>query len=296
MTTDNLAARSGGGGNQGRTILLVGLALGVITAVVIALALRDNGGDTGTRIVPATRLAVVARADIPARTRLTREQLEVKTYDIGAIDSDAFSSVNQVLNRVTATDIKAGAAIVPALVSTTAGEGLSFTVEEGKRAISIGVSEVVIAGGNLTPGSRVDVLAAVDVGVGGAIKAGDVTAFVAQLTGVQPRSPVIAPEGSRLTFTIVQDVRVLAVAQTLPPEAVAPSGSQPQQQQTQFTDTANTKAAAPNPGAGTVTVEVTPQQAQVMVTADLTATLRLAVRAFGDSAASETNPIIIQLR
>jgi pilus assembly protein CpaB len=294
MTTETAGARPGG--NPSRTILFIGLALGVITAILIAIILSGGDDDGGSpRVVPATRLAVVARADIPARTRLTREHLEVKTYNIGDVDSDAFTSVNQALNRVTSTEIKAGNPIVPALVSSTAGEGLTFAVEEGKRAISISVSEVVIAGGNLAPGNRVDVIANVDVGAGGAIRAGDVSSFLAQFTGVN-RGPVNAPDGSRLTFTVVQDVRVLAVAQTLPPEVKAPASGQQGQQSTSFTDTANVQSTTANPGAGTVTVEVTPQQAQVMVTADLTATLRLAVRAFGDSQQVETTPIIIQLR
>ena len=294
MTSENTGARPAGGGGSNRTVLLVGLALGVITAILLAVILSgdDGGGDASTaRDVPTTRIAVVAKQDIPAHTRLTREVLDVKTFDISEVDSDAFTSVSQILNRVTATDVKAGAPIVPALVSATVGEGLTFAVSEGMRAISVSVSEVVIAGGNLAPGNRVDILGVVDVGAGGTIPAGDVSSFISQLTGIPGTGPVNAPEGSRLTFTLLQNVRVLAVAQTLPPETKAPSSGTNQDTKT-FADTA---AAAPNPKAGTVTLEVTPQQAQIMATADLTATLRLAVRAFGDASPAQTNYIIIRV-
>jgi pilus assembly protein CpaB len=297
MTSENTAARPAGGGGSNRQVLLVGLALGVVTALLIAVVLTrgDDGGggdQTTTRTGPTTRVAVVAKQDIPANTRLTRELLEVKTFNISEVDSDAFTSVSQVLNRVTATDVKAGSAVVPALVSTTVGEGLTFAVSPGMRAISVSVSEVVIAGGNLSAGNRVDILGVVDVGAGRTIPAGDVSAFISQMTGVPATGPVNVPEGSRLTFTLLQDVRVLAVAQTLPPDTKAPASSTTQDDKT-FADTA--KAAAPNPKAGTVTLEVTPQQAQIMVTADLTATLRLAVRAFGDPTPGQTAPIIIRI-
>jgi hypothetical protein len=51
--------------------------------------------------------------------------------------------------------------------SATAGEGLNFTLRPGMRAVSISVSEVVIAGGNLAPDNHVDVIGVFRIAQGG---------------------------------------------------------------------------------------------------------------------------------
>jgi pilus assembly protein CpaB len=283
-------ARQGqqGSENRGRMVLFLGLALGAIAAVLVAIVL--TGGDDAepvTRTVVATRLAVAAKADIPARTRLTRDMLEVQTYNVGDIDPEAFTAISQLQNRVTATDIAAGEVIVPTAVSATTGEGITFSVSEGMRAVSISVNEVAIAGGNLAPDDRVDIIGFFNVAQGG-----DVSSIIEEFTGEQPLQPLVAPENATLTFTILQNIRVLAVAQDLTPEAAEPSG-----------DTAETGAIAENvernkanPRAATITLELTPQQAQSMATADLLGTLRLSLRAFGDDEEVDVTPMILLLK
>ena len=277
------------GDNRGRTILFLGLVLGAVAAVLVALAL-SGGDDTPVETVqvPATRLGVAAVADIPARTRLTADMLEVQTYNVGDVDPEAFTAVSQVLNRVTARDIVAGEVISPGAVSSTTGQGLPFTVADGMRAVSITVSEVVIAGGNLSPGDKVDIIAYVDVPPGA-----DVGGIVESFTGSRPLEPLsVDTEGTSLAFTILQNVHILAVAQNLTAEAAEPTG-----------DTQNigaiaereTERSQANPGAGTITLEVTPDQAQKMATANIRATLRLALRPFGDEEQVDVMPFLVTL-
>ncbi len=275
---EEVAARARGEGFN-RLSLLLGLGLGAVAAVLIAVVLTRAGNDKSERTVPATRLAVVAAQDIPAHSRLTAAMLKVQSYKIEDVDADAFTTVGQLTNRVTGSAVAAGQVILPAMVSTTAGEGLTFTVSPSMRAISIGVREVVTAGGNVTPGNFVDI-----VGVFGVSKAGDISPLLAQLTG-EPVGPLFAPEGSTVTFTLLQNVRVLAVAQNLPNEPKASATAQ-----------GGTNLAAkvnPNPGAATVTLEVTPQQAQILAVADLHGTLRLSLRPFGEAGRAPVNPIIV---
>jgi len=288
MATEELGARPAGGGGS-RAILFIGLALGAIAAVLIAVILSSSdddagGGTANTLGVPSTRLAVAAVDPIPARTRLTRDMLEVRTYQVGDVDADAFTSVTQVLNRVTAVDIAAGEVIVPTTVSVTAGEGLSFSVSAGMRAISINVNEVVIAGGNLSPGNFVDIIGLFEIAEGG-----DVSSVIEQFTGQPFQQGLIVPNDANLTFTILQNIKVLAVAQDLPPEAAAPSGDDADDR------AAFLKSSEANPRAGTVTLELTPQQAQVMATADQLGTLRLSLRPFGDEEEADVIPIIVVL-
>jgi pilus assembly protein CpaB len=238
--------------------------------------------------VPATRIAVAAVGDIPARTRLTPDMVEVQTYSLADVDPEAFTAISQLTNRVTAVEIKAGEVIVPAAVSTSTGEGLNFTVSDGMRAVSIGVSEVVIAGGNLSPDDRVDVIGFFEVAPGG-----DVSSIIEAFTGEPQLQPLVAPEDATLTFTILQNVRILAVAQDLSLEASEPSGATNEFGAIAERETESNRA---NPKAATVTLEVTPQQAQAMATADLLGTLRLSLRPFGDDEEVEVNPIILLLK
>jgi pilus assembly protein CpaB len=273
--------------NRGRLVLFIGLALGVVAAILVALALSNDDGPPQTVQVPATRVAVSAVADIPARTRLTRDMLQVQTYNVADVDPDAFTAVSQVLNRVTATDITAGEVIIPSFVSTSTGEGLTFSVTEGMRAVSISVNEVVTAGGNISPGDRVDILGFFQLGEGS-----DVASIVEVFTG-QPVQQTfeVTPEAT-LTFTLLQHVRILAVAQDLPPDVAEPSSDA---EEAGAIAERETEANQANPRASTVTLEVTPQQAQALATADLLGTLRLSLRPFGEDDVAEVIPIVVLL-
>jgi pilus assembly protein CpaB len=222
MTTEDLAGRPASR-SSGRAILFIGLALGIVTAVLLAVILSgdDDGGSDSQSSAPATRIAVIASEDIPARTRLTRDMLEVKTFNVSDIDPEAFSAVSQITNRVTSQELVAGQVVVPELVSVTTGEGLTFALEEGMRAISIGVSEVVIAGGNLAPGNYVDIIGIFDLTADS-----DPSSIVEVFTGEPFNAPVFVPEESTLTFTILQNVKVLAVAQKLTPETSDPGADE----------------------------------------------------------------------
>jgi len=278
MAAEELTARARGEGFN-RLSLLLGLGLGAVAAVLIAVILTNAADDKTERTVPATRVAVVAAQDIQVNTRLTANMLKVSSFKIEDVDADAFTTASQLTNRVTASAVVAGQVILPSMVSTTAGVGLTFTLSPGMRAMSIGVKEVVTAGGNVTPGNFVDI-----VGVFQVSKAGDAAPLIAQLTG-EPVGPLFAPEGSTVTFTLLQNVRVLAVAQNLPNEPKASTSSDGGTTAAPTEDT--------NPKASTVTLEVTPQQAQILAVADLHGTLRLSLRPFGEEGRAPVNPIIV---
>jgi pilus assembly protein CpaB len=291
--SEEFARQGQGTANRGRTILFIGLALGAVAAVLVALVL--SGDDETPAVqpsVPSTRLAVSAVGDIPARTRLTRDMLEVQTYNTTDIDPEAFTAVSQVLNRVTARDITGGEVIVPSAVSSTTGQGLPFSLGEGMRAISITVSEVVITGGNISPDDRVDIIGYIGVSVGA-----DVPGIVEAFTGERPAENLtVTEEGTTLAFTLLQNVRILAVAQNLTDEANRPSGNTTEVGAIAEREVEpDTEADRPNPGAATITLEVTPEQAQIMATANIRATLRLALRPFGDDEEVDVQPFLLTL-
>ena len=97
-------------------------------------------------------------------------------------------------------------------------------------------------------------------------------------------TPVVAGGTSTLTVTLLQDVRVLAVAQSLPGEAVPSADSKP--------ELGAAIRGEADPKAATVTLEITPQQAQLLAMADQLGTLRLALRPFGEEGRVPVVPFV----
>jgi pilus assembly protein CpaB len=255
-----------------RFVLIAGVVCGLIAAILVFVIVAQSGGsDDGSRSV------VVAKQDIPAQSRLIADVLDVKTLSADEVEPEAFTARSQVVNRITGQAITAGDQILPTMVSDRAGESLAFTIGAGKRAISIEVQESVTAGGNVQPGDQVDV-----VGIFALDKDADVSALLAVVA--PGGDAVVTPLGTdrNLTVTLLQDVKVLAVGQSLAKseEETTTRATQPE------TDSEG------RPKAKSVTLEVTPQQAQLLALADEYAVVRLAVRAFGDQGPVGIAPMI----
>jgi pilus assembly protein CpaB len=136
-----------------RALLLAGLALvlGGLAASDVSsreAALREGLG-------PAVRV-VVARGDIPAGTKLTRDALAVREVPERYAPRGAVSDPSALVGLELAVDVSAGQELVGALVASQRGSGaLGPVVRAGER-----VAEVVAAApaGQVLPGGRVDVL------------------------------------------------------------------------------------------------------------------------------------------
>ena len=279
------------GERKQRLVLYVGLLFATLAAVLVLVIAGNSGGGGGG----ATQSAVVASQSIPADTRVTAEMLEVKLLDAEEVSADAFTARSQVIDRVVTEDVAAGQQIVPTLVSDKVGEGLAFTVSPGMRALSINVQEVVTAGGNVEPGDKVDIIgvfrlpASIDQETLNAALAYLAPGFTIELP--TPPEPVegetdFAPVGGDyvLTVTLVQDLKVLGVAQSLVTRPVADS-----------TAADSTEEAESEPGAVTATLELTPDQAQKLTLSDEYAIPRMAARAVNDAEVVGTAPVLIQL-
>ncbi len=262
--------------NQGNKLpLILALLLGLLAAVLTAVYLSSAGNDGGESATVITSPALVAAQDIPANTRVTKDMLKVQFLPADEVNPEAFTAYSQVIDRVATQDVAAGEQIVPTQVSSSAGEGVSFVVQPGYRAISVEVREVVAVGGNLEPGDHVDVV--------GIFELADVQSanLLLQNLGLdyQVAGPsVAAPEGVGgqanlvLTATMLQNVRLLALSQSLTEETAGGNAAD---------DAAENE---PNPSAATATLELTPQQAQELTWADQFGTLRMVGRAVGDDA------------
>jgi Flp pilus assembly protein CpaB len=100
------------------------------------------------------------------------------------------------------------------------------------------------------------------------------------LAAAGPGQPA-ALNGFVLTATLLQNVKVLGLAQTLTPTT---SGG---------TFAEEVKEVDAEPGAATATLQVTPSQAQMLTTADEYGIMRFDVRAPGDEGVVEVQPTLV---
>ncbi len=290
------------GERKQRLVLYVGLLFAALAAILVVVIAGGSGGGGGG----ADQRVVVANEAIPAGTVITAAMLDVDFLPADEVDVEAFTSRSAVVGRVASEDIVPGPApILPSQVSDRAGEGLTFAVSPGMRAISIDVREVVTAGGNVQPGDQVDV-----VGVFEANSLESVQSLLAVFAPghevaipLAPLSPSLAdslrlltlrPDDSdsefaavtnisfNVTVTLAQDMKVLALSQTAVDEADGADSTfagEPPEGETE-------------PSAVTATLEVTPEQAQQLALANQYGALRLALRNFGDDGQAELTPVI----
>jgi len=239
-----------------RRFLIIAVLLGVVSMVLVYAKIAADDTTSGGAASGDTRQVVVAKAEIPANAVITSDKLEIRNVATSAIALDALADPASAVGKVTKYPVAANAQIVAsAIIDTERPAGaLSEVIPLGKRAISISASQVGNAGGLVLPGDYVDLV-----------------------WGCCGGSKII-------TKTLLGNVQVAAVAQTLVPAAPA-SGTD----------------AAPVPGAdtpavpdaGTVTLLLTPQEAQIVFLAEGQGELRMALRGDGDEAPVNSGSAIL---
>lgn len=198
---------------------------------------------------------VLAKQDIAFGVQLTRENLVEADWPVDNVPKGAFASVDAFLsedkNRVALTAISTNEPIINERV-TGPGQrsGLATMLAPGKKAVAIRVNEVVSVGGLVLPGDTIDIFVTNEAK----------TASVPQPNGTE------AAAAEAYTDILLQNVRVLAVDQTL-----NPSHSEPIL-------------------ARTVTVEASLADAQKLTLAATIGSLSLVLRESSSAATSENLP------
>jgi pilus assembly protein CpaB len=260
-----------------RALLFLGLIFAAVAAVLVFVAVNQGDGDGEGAVTPGattSREVVVAGEDIAARTEVTESMLTTKTVRADDALRGAFTDYEPVVGQVTRQEILKGEQVTRTKVGPQTEvemeEGLSFVIPQGMRGFSIKVDETSAVGGLLLPGDRVDIIAIFD----------DADEF-----------------DFEKAVTLLQNLEVLAVAQTAQESIPAPASEQAAEEATPESDGVAEEAAAgeaslgtrpedvvTNPGARTVTLAVTPEQAQLLALTQAKGDLALALRPYGDAA------------
>lgn len=137
-----------------RALMMMGAALFAgLVAVVIATQWINQQARLGVSQV------VVPAVDLHLGGRISPEMLQLVDWPASSIPPGAFDDPKKLDGRVVKTSVMRGEAILESkLAPVGAKGGLSAVVNEGKRAITVRVNDVIGVAGFALPGNYVDIL------------------------------------------------------------------------------------------------------------------------------------------
>jgi pilus assembly protein CpaB len=142
--------------------MLLGATGSGLLAGYLALVYVSSETATPLQAASPARTIVVAARDLPAGTIVRREDLESIEWPGGAVPEGFNSELGEVVGRGLIVEVRENEPMLDwKLADKEAGGGMTITIPEGMRAVSVEVDEVVGVAGFVLPGTRVDVLATV---------------------------------------------------------------------------------------------------------------------------------------
>ena len=140
-----------------KKVKILALLSAIVTALLLFVFLSSLikfGGTDTTQIVTAAQ-------DIPANTLITQEMLANTDIPTDAVLPGAITKISDVVGKTMKSDIYVGEQIISAKLivpGETGNDALSYVIEPGMRAITIGVDATSGVAGMLRPSDRIDLV------------------------------------------------------------------------------------------------------------------------------------------
>src|SRR4051794_30252672 len=122
-----------------RRLIMAAVALGLLGAFLVYMTASSKGGSSSKSSSSAGDgvPVVIAKADIPARTKVTAPMVEVRLVPADAASGLGYKDASQVVGQVTRFPIAANEqALTSKVVSfagtSSAGRSLSYVIPQGK--------------------------------------------------------------------------------------------------------------------------------------------------------------------
>jgi pilus assembly protein CpaB len=136
--------------------------LALLSAIIVAVLLFNflNSMSKPTNVEISKTGVLVAAVDIAPNIPITAEMVTVKEMPDESVHSQSVKDINEVLGKVSSSDIITGEQILSTKLITP-GEGngtLAYKVNAGMRAITIGVSNITGLSNMILPDNRVDII------------------------------------------------------------------------------------------------------------------------------------------
>jgi len=156
--------------------LLIGLVIALVVAFLLSSFVYKQFQKASTVKPSDTQPLVVASVPIPLGTRLDATNLKVIQWPANQALAGMFTRIEDCANRAAITPLAANEPVLEGkLAPKESGAGLSATIPEGMRGVSVAVNEVVGVAGFVIPGTMVDVLVTGRAMGGGTTAQGDIT-------------------------------------------------------------------------------------------------------------------------
>jgi pilus assembly protein CpaB len=145
--------------NKRLLVVLVGaVVFGLVAAVSVSRYLSNAQATTRN-----TATVVIAKVDIPLGTKVVPEQLMTAQFPSSAMPEGTFDNMEKAVGRVTVVNVAAREPVTDfKLAPEGSVGGLSATIPEGFRAMTVKVDDVMGVSGFLQPGAMVDVLTVIN--------------------------------------------------------------------------------------------------------------------------------------
>ena len=144
--------------NRPLVLLAFALVSGLLAAMLALRYLRNQSAPLAAA-EPARSSIVVAARPLPIGAVITAEDVRTMGWSGGALPAGYISSPEQVIGRGLLSSIEPNEPIMAGkLAAEGAGGGLGVLIDDGMRALSIPVDQIVGVAGFVLPSSRVDVL------------------------------------------------------------------------------------------------------------------------------------------
>ena len=189
--------------NKAYIPLVVGVVVGVVAIKMgIDVVKRAKGaGASGNTIS-----VVVAAKTIPLATEITDQMLTTVSTSEKLVPSSAFLEKDNLIGRVSRTEIPQGMALVNAMLAPPGTPaGMPSRIPEGYRAVSVKVDEASQVGGFLQPGCFVDVAVVMSAKIEG--RSDTISRVILQ--GVQVAAVGQSLEGEASGATLTRSVTLL---------------------------------------------------------------------------------------
>lgn len=247
-----------------RRFLLMAVVMGILAFILVYAQLSHSGSNSSSSGGGDVDV-VVAKAAIPAGTRITGDMVEIRTFGQNDVGFQALTASEQAVGQVARYPIAAGEQVLSSkLVDTTvsSSSNLAYVLQNGTRGVAMHVDPVTDAGGLVLPGDHVDVL--------------------------------WIPFRGAAAYILLSDIEVTAVSQTVVDVAPAAPGLQKDPNAPQTGTRTRISEGSPIPTADTVTFMLSPEQATTLICGTsiiekFDGVISLSVRSFGDAAPLAVN-------
>lgn len=233
----------------------IAIGAAIAAAMAAGIYLTELWRDASFQNQPV--YVVVATRNMNPQTEFLPSDLERVSVPRKYLQPAAIQSLPEAVGRIAATAIPQGSQVTLATtLGPSAHAGIAASIPVGKRAVSIAVDEVNGVAGLVKPGNWVDCMLTLDFG---------------------------DDSGSRFTtFTLLEKVPVMAVNRELFPPAVMPPKS------------TNDAAGNDHSDRSLVTVAVSPEESEMLMLAQESGRVHLALRPQEDSVATNPAPMTLE--